>query len=122
VALGPRARHHLDAIARDDWALLPRDANHLACLHECAEAAAYLRDAARGRELVAMLAPYADRCILNARAVNAYASGSHALGRAATAAGDRAAAREHLARAAAHNRALGADPRAALAERCLREL
>ena len=83
-----RGRHHLDAIARDGWALLPRDANQLACLHECAEAAAYLGDAARGRELVAMLTPYASRCILNARAVNAYASASYALGRAATAAGD----------------------------------
>ena len=91
-----RGRHHLDAIARDGWALLPRDANQLACLHECAEAAAYLGDAARGRELVAMLTPYASRCILNARAVNAYASGSYALGRAATAAGDIAAAAEHL--------------------------
>jgi hypothetical protein len=69
-----------------------------------------------------MLAPYADRCILNARAVNAYASGSYALGRAATAAGDRTAAAAHLARAVEHNRALGALPRAAIAERFLRDL
>ena len=75
-----RGRHHLDAIARDRWALLPRDANHLACLHECAEAAAYLGDADRGADLVALLAPYAGRCILNARAVNAYASGAYAIG------------------------------------------
>jgi DNA-binding SARP family transcriptional activator/RecA/RadA recombinase len=117
-----RARHHLDAIARDRWALLPRDANHLACLHECAEAAAYLGDVDRGADLVALLAPYGGRCILNARAVNAYASGSYAIGRAATAAGDVAWAAEHLARAVEHNRALGAEPRAALAERCLRAL
>jgi hypothetical protein len=117
-----RGRHHLDAIARDRWALLPRDANHLACLHECAEAAAYLSDADRGADLVAMLAPYAGRCILNARAVNAYASGSYAIGRAATAAGDVTWAAEHLTRAVEHNRALGAEPRAALAERRLAEL
>jgi DNA-binding SARP family transcriptional activator/tetratricopeptide (TPR) repeat protein len=117
-----RGRHHLDAIARDGWALLPRDANHLACLHECAEAAAYLSDIDRGADLVALLAPYAGRCILNARAVNAYASGAYALGRAATAAGDTEAAAEHLTRAAADNRALGAEPRAALAERRLAEL
>ncbi len=117
-----RAGPHLDAVARDDWALLPRDANELACLHECAEATAHLGDAARGRELLDMLAPYAERCILNARAVNAYGSASYALGRAATAAGDIAAAARHLAAAVEHNRALGALPRAALAERRLREL
>jgi hypothetical protein len=117
-----RGRRHLDAVAAGGWALLPRDANHLACLHELAEAAAHLGDAHRGRDLLAMLAPYGARNILNARAVNAYGSGSYALGRAATAAGDIAAAAEHLRRAAEHNRAMGALPRAALAERRLAAL
>jgi DNA-binding SARP family transcriptional activator len=117
-----RARHHLGALARDSWAILPRDANRLASLHECAEAAAHLADAERGRDLMAMLAPYAGRCILNSRAVNSYGSGAYALGRAATAAGEMAAAAEYLARAAEHNRALGAFPRAELAERRLRAL
>jgi DNA-binding SARP family transcriptional activator len=118
----PRAAAHLDALAAGGWALLPHDANHLACLSEAAEAAAYLGDAARGRDVLAMLAPYTDRNVLNARAVNAYGSGAFAAGRAATAAGDRELAARHLARAVEHNRALGAWPRAELAERRLREL
>jgi hypothetical protein len=118
----PRAPDHLAALAADGWALLPRDANRLAALHEAAEAAAHLGDADRGRDLLAMLAPYGDRNILNARAVNAYASGSYALGRAATAAGELEAAARHLARAADHNRAMGALPRVELAERRLADL
>jgi hypothetical protein len=117
-----RGRRHLDAIAAGGWALLPRDANHLACLCECAEAAAHLADAVRGRELLAMLEPYGERNILNARAVNSYGSGWFALGRAATAAGDLDAAAAHLRRAFEHNRAMGALPRAELARRRLAEL
>jgi hypothetical protein len=117
-----RARRHLDAIAADGWALLPHDVNQLACLHELAEAAAFLGDADRGRDLLRMLAPYGARNILNARAVNAYGSGSYALGRAATAAGDRGAAAAHLRCAVEHNRAMGATPWAELAERRLAAL
>jgi hypothetical protein len=69
-----------------------------------------------------MLEPYGTRNILNARAVNAYGSGFYALGCAAQAAGDTAAAAEYLRRAVEHNRAMGALPRAALAERRLAEL
>jgi hypothetical protein len=116
------AREHLDAVAREDWAILPRDANQLACTYELAEAAAHLGDAARGRELLAMLEPYTGRNIINARAVNACGSSWYALGRAATAAGDLDAAEAHMRRAAVHNRAMGALPRAALAERRIAEL
>jgi DNA-binding SARP family transcriptional activator len=117
-----RARTHLDAVAADDWALLPRDANHLSCLFELAEAVWELRDAERGRALLAMLAPYATRNVLNARAVCAYGSASYALGLAAIAAGHRGAAAAHLRRALEHNRAMGALPRAAQAEQRLAEL
>ena len=102
------AREHLDAVAREDWAILPGDANQPACTYEPAEAAAYLGDAARGRELLAMLEPYARRNIINARAVNACGSSWYALGRAATAAGDLHAAEAHTRGAAEKTRAMGA--------------
>ena len=117
-----RGRHHLDAIARDGWALLPRDANHLACLHECARLPPTWATPAA--------APSSSRC---SRPTRAAASSTPAPSTRTRAGPTRSAAprrpratyvaaAEHLARAVEHNRALGAEPRAALAERRLREL
>jgi tetratricopeptide (TPR) repeat protein len=58
------ARRELDALARHDFADLPRDYTWLICIADLSDAVALLGDARRAEPLYQLLLPFADRCIL----------------------------------------------------------
>jgi hypothetical protein len=114
------ARRELSAIGPP--AELPHDANWLSTTFELACAAELLADRDLAAELRTLLAPYAGRQAIAARAACTYGSVDFALGLAAATAGDVAAARAHLAVAAAADEAFGATVAAARARQVLAEL
>jgi hypothetical protein len=101
---------------------LPHDMNWLSATFELACAAEVVRDRALAAELRALLAPYAGRQAITARAVCTYGSIDFALGVAAATVGDLAAARAHLEAAAAIDEAFGATVAAGRARQVLQEL
>jgi class 3 adenylate cyclase len=58
------ARRELEALARHDFADLPRDYLWLMCIDDLCEAVALLGDARRAQPLYQLLLPFADRCIV----------------------------------------------------------
>ncbi len=72
--------------------------------------------------IAARLLPYADRLVVAGTANTTWGSTRTILGRLSHAAGDPAAARQHLTAAIEHNESLGAVPHAARARRLLEEL
>jgi hypothetical protein len=104
------AREQLEWVAADGFARLPMDMNWLAALAEMTQACAYLDDADTAAALAQQLEPYANRLILNARAVGSYGVGAYHLGILATVTGDFPAAEAWLEEAAAKHERLGARP------------
>jgi DNA-binding SARP family transcriptional activator/class 3 adenylate cyclase len=77
------ARREFEALARADFADLPRDAFWLTNLSALAAIAVFLDDAPRARLLYALLLPYADRCVVST-VLLCQGSASRALGQLAT--------------------------------------
>jgi DNA-binding SARP family transcriptional activator len=105
-----RAREMLDWIATDNFARLRDDMNRLPALCEMAQAMALVGDARHAADVYELLAPYADRNVINARAAYGYGSASHHLGVLAALLGDDARATAHLEDAIAMNERMGAAP------------
>jgi hypothetical protein len=101
---------------------LPHDMNWLSATFELACAAELVRDRALAAEVLELLAPYAGRQAITARAVCTYGSVDFALGVAAATVGDLAAAGAHLEEAAAIDAAFGATVAAGRARQVLAEL
>jgi tetratricopeptide (TPR) repeat protein len=113
------ARELLARLCADDLALVPWDANRAACLAELSEAACALGEARHGVAIEAALEPWADRNLVNARAVTSYGSAHYFLGRLAELRGDCTLAARRFDAAVARNESFGAGPRTALARRAL---
>lgn len=78
------ARRELEALARADFADLPRDPFWLLNLSTLSTVAALLGDAPRARLLYALLLPYADRCVVGS-VLMCHGSAERPLGQLATA-------------------------------------
>ncbi|MGI9097406.1 MAG: ATP-binding protein [Solirubrobacteraceae bacterium] len=78
-----QARHELEALARDDFADLPRDMFWLVNMSTLSEVVALLGDARRAQLLYTPLLPYADRCLATG-ALLCQGSASRPLGLLAT--------------------------------------
>jgi tetratricopeptide (TPR) repeat protein len=87
---------------------LKDDMNRLAALAELTQALARLGEPGPAAQLHGLLAPYADRNIVNARGAAGYGSASHHLGVLAELLGRRAQAEAHYRDALRHNERLGA--------------
>jgi tetratricopeptide (TPR) repeat protein len=78
-----QARRELEALARDDFEDIPRDASWLSNLSSLSEVTVFLSDATRAQLLYKLLLPYANRCVV-AGAVLCQGSASRPLGLLAT--------------------------------------
>ena len=103
-----QARHQFDAAYADGFASLPQDVNWLDALGAAANAAVVLGDLERSHELRTLLAPYADRMIVNARGALHAGSVAYVLARLAAVCGDSAAADELYQHAAGRDQHAGA--------------
>ncbi len=103
-------------------ATLPRDANWLIGVTLLAEVCAGLGDAARARELYALLEPYAGRNVVVGRAATCNGSASRLLGMLAGTLGEWALAERHFASALEMHAAMGARPWTARTELAWAEL
>jgi DNA-binding NarL/FixJ family response regulator len=101
------ARDHLDRLAADDFAMLPRDQLFLASLAILGEVAVALGDRRHAGQIVAALDPYADRNLIQGVPVG-WGSGAWHLARIARVAGDGRAARAYSATADRLHRQWGA--------------
>ncbi|HSJ97252.1 MAG TPA: AAA family ATPase, partial [Myxococcota bacterium] len=113
-------RRELDALARDDFSAIPRDAGWLSNLSLLALVAARLRDAEHAAALEERLAAYQDRNVC-AFVVASNGSVQHFLGILAAARGGGERALPALERAVAHNAEMGIAPWTALSEQALAE-
>ena len=103
-----QARGEFEAAVADGFASLPRDVNWLDALGAAANAAVLLGDLQRCAELCALLQPYADRMIVNARGALHVGSVAYVLARLAGACGHDAAADRHFRDAAERDERAGA--------------
>jgi DNA-binding SARP family transcriptional activator len=78
-----QARQELEALARDDFTDIPRDALWLSNVATLGEVVAFLGDTLRARRLYKLLMPYADRCVVT-YALLSRGSASRPLGLLAT--------------------------------------
>jgi class 3 adenylate cyclase len=78
------ARAELDALAKDDFAIFPRDGNWPIGMALLGETAAVVDDKERSAYLYDQLLPVADKCILVGAAVDCYGPTHRLLGRLAT--------------------------------------
>jgi DNA-binding SARP family transcriptional activator/tetratricopeptide (TPR) repeat protein len=78
-----QTRHQLEALARNDFCDVPRDAYWLANLSALSEVVFFLNDPPRAQLLYKLLLPYADRCVIHF-ALLCQGSASRALGLLAT--------------------------------------
>ena len=104
------AREQLDWVAADGFARLPEDMNRLAALGEIAQTSVLLGDVRHTRGVYELLAPFADRNIINARAAAGYGAASLHLAQLAALLGDGDRAAAHFEDALAHNERMGARP------------
>jgi tetratricopeptide (TPR) repeat protein len=107
------ARAEFDALARNGFDALPRDAQWLIAMTLLAEVCGRLGDAARAPALYELLAPYAGRNVVVGRAATCNGSASRPLGMLAAVRGEWARAERHFADALAMHEAMGARPFAA---------
>jgi class 3 adenylate cyclase len=103
-----KARARFNALGRDGFRGLRRDANWLARLAALSIACLALDDAKAAESLYDLLAPYADRCVPILTGAAFLGSTEAFLGHAALAAGRLDAAVDHLERALATNTRIGA--------------
>ena len=103
-----QARQEFDAAFADGFASLPRDVNWLDALGAAANAAVVLGDLERSHELRTLLAPYADRMIVNARGALHAGSVAYVLARLAAVCADNAAADKLYQHAAERDQHAGA--------------
>jgi tetratricopeptide (TPR) repeat protein len=89
------ARRELDALARNDFADLPRDLVWLLSIAILSEVVAYLDDARRAQLLYRLIVPFADRCVV-VGAPFCMGSASRPLGLLATTIGSFDAAARHF--------------------------
>ena len=104
------AQAELDAIAAEDFADLPRDANWLFGVVSLADLTCELGDVRRARLVHDLLLPFAGRMAATRPAVSFAGSISHFLGRLASVLGEDAAAEAHFERALREHRQLGSAP------------
>ena len=83
-----QAREVFEAVAEPGFDALPRDANWLIALTVLAEVCATLGDAARARELYALLAPHGGRNVIVGRAATCNGCASRLLGMLASVLGE----------------------------------
>jgi hypothetical protein len=112
------ARRELDALSRDRFAALPRDAGWLSNLSLLALVAAGLRHAAHASELETLLAPFAERNVC-AFVVASNGAASHFLGLLARTSGHLERALLRLGDAVAANHRMGIAPWTAWSEHAL---
>ena len=103
-----QARDAFQAALADGFGSLPRDVNWLDALNAAAHVTVLLGDLEHARELRALLEPYADRMIINARGALHAGSVAYVLARLAATSGDHAAADRLYERAARRDRDAGA--------------
>lgn len=106
----PEAQAMLDELAVHGFRDLPRDANWLIATTSLAFSATELNDAARARQLYALLRPYAGRFVATRPAVLFLGSVSYFLGRLARTTGQLDVAAEHHAHALREHAQLGSRP------------
>jgi len=102
-----------DAIAADDFAVVPRDATWTACLTVLTELCAALADAPRARVLYDLLAPRRGSLAVWVWGVACAGSVDRYLGMLAATMGDAPVAAEHYEAALAQEESIGATPLAA---------
>lgn len=106
----PEARAELERLAARRFTALHRDATWLLAVALLALACANLDDAARARDLYALLEPYAERSIVVGRSLVCFGAASHYLGLLATVMRRWDAAATHLEAALHLHERLGARP------------
>jgi len=102
------ARAELDTLAKDDFAIFPRDGNWPIGMALLAETAATVGDKERAAYLYDQLLPVADKCILVGAAVDCYGPTHRLLGRLATTLERWEDAERHFEDAMAMNARMGA--------------
>jgi hypothetical protein len=102
------ARRHLDIVAVDDFAAVPRDMNWLPAMASATQAAALLGDVERAATLRRLLEPYRALMSVAGRASGHYGSVAYLLARLAATVGDREAADMLYAEAARRDEQAGA--------------
>jgi tetratricopeptide (TPR) repeat protein len=78
------ARVEFEILAKDDFAMFPRDGNWPIAMALLAETCAFLGDRERAQYLYQQLLPVSDRCVLVGAAVDCYGATHRLLGRLAT--------------------------------------
>jgi len=104
------ARKTLDELLPDGFASVTRDMNWLTAAAEFTQAVGILRDPEQARIAYPLLAPFADRTLLMARAAVCHGPAHSFLGHLAAAAGDWAAAEAHFEAGLAACGRIGARP------------
>ena len=113
IGLVDEAVAKYEAIAADDFAIVPRDGTWTACMTVLTEVCAARADAPRARALYDLLAPRRGSLAVWVWGVACAGSVDRYLGMLAATMGDAETAAEHYAAALAHEESIGAAPLAA---------
>lgn len=108
------ARRHLEILARDDFASIPRDSSWFVSISQLADVCSSLDDAERAAVLYDQLAPFADRLMIVSSALGCSGLGARYLGLLAMTMKRWGAAESHLLAAVDAHRRLGMLPWVAL--------
>lgn len=104
------ARREFDALAADDFAAIPRDANWLMTMNVLSEICVGLADRTRARVLCRILEPFAGQCLTAGGVIACVGSSEYALGGLSALLEDWDTSDRRFAAALALNRSLGARP------------